>query len=146
MKRIRTDGDVPVAGSVFKERLITIGRVVVAGVVYERLRSDGRVVDAGCIGLERLITVGRIGGAGRKAKQCILPFCRVVARIASIRRRTYRLCVLDKRKADECKYDYNWWNDCFHIRGVSEKSRQFVEAIRRKHRSKRRKNLPGYAA
>jgi len=21
---------------------------------------------------------------------------------------------LDKRKADECKYDYNWWNDCFH--------------------------------
>ena len=39
MKRIRTDGDVPVSGSVLKERLITIGRVVVAGVVYERLRS-----------------------------------------------------------------------------------------------------------
>ena len=103
VKRIRTDGDVLVAGSVLKERLITIGRVVVAGVVYERLRSDGRVVDAGCIGLERLITVGRIGGAGRKAKQCILPFCRVVARIAAVRRRNDCLRVLDERKADECE-------------------------------------------
>jgi hypothetical protein len=37
---------------------------------------------------------------------------------------------LDERKADERKYD--WWNVWFHIRGVSEKSRQLVEAIRRK--------------
>jgi hypothetical protein len=40
------------------------------------------------------------------------------------------LRVLDERKADERKYD--WWNVWFHIRGVSEKSRQLVDAIRRK--------------
>src|SRR5439155_21528582 len=105
-------------------------RFGVCGVEKERRRAGSGVEAAACVAKERKPTNCRVRRPRREAKEGLLPLCRVEPWVASVRWRTYRLRVLHKRKADECKYDYNWWNDCFHIRGVSEKSRQLVEAIR----------------
>jgi len=67
--------------------------------------------------------------AAGETQKGVLAFCRVKSWVASVRWWADRLRVLDERQADERKCNYNWWNVWFHIRGVSEKSRQLVEAL-----------------
>ena len=52
VKRLRTEGRVPVASAVVNERSITTGGIVGAGgVTFKRGRTNGRVVRADAIGV-----------------------------------------------------------------------------------------------
>ena len=57
---IHAGSSVRLAGSVFKERLRTIGRVVAGVVFLKRTNTGSRVVVAICIFLERPLTTGRV--------------------------------------------------------------------------------------
>src|SRR5260370_26797703 len=105
-QRARTDGSVAKAGCILKkrsptgsyvvvtrcvvdERLKTVSRVSVRGVVFKRLSARGRVLDAGGEAKECLRTKSRVVAAGGETeKNSASSLSRVPARIPSVWSRT----------------------------------------------------------
>jgi hypothetical protein len=86
-----------------------------AGGVAEQSPTTSRgIVLAGSVGFERLVTKGRVPQAGGETKQCLLSLCRVLAGIASVRRRGDRLRCRRKREAEERDCDEKRWS-CFEL-------------------------------
>jgi hypothetical protein len=106
-----------------------------SGIAGKSRSTNPDVPTAGSIVMKRIETHGGIGDAGGEAEQSVIALSGAGPGIAAVRRRNDCLRVLDERKADEGKCNQNCWNACFHIPGFSEKSRQLVEAIRRKRES-----------
>ena len=89
---VKTECTVPTANSIGKKGERSIGRVLDAGGVAEQSPTTGRgIAVAGSVGFERLEPKGRVPLAGGETKQCLLSLCRVLAGIASVRRRADRL-------------------------------------------------------
>src|SRR5207248_9600123 len=96
-----TIGRVERASGVVEQRSDTSGRVVVCAVQSESPCADGGVEAPSGIAPERKPTDCGIVTASRKAKQCVLPFCRVSTGISAIRWRTNRVCFWQNENAEE---------------------------------------------
>jgi len=78
-ERIFTDSSVAASGGVVSERRLTVGRVVVAGVVKNSVVSGGRVESAGCVAIERLKPSGGVVVSGVAVQRLKTSGCVVVA-------------------------------------------------------------------
>jgi len=150
-KGVRTQGSVFAARGIVKKGGRSDSRVVGAGrVEQKRRRANGRVFDSlarslvsnvekkrpgtesgvkAAIGVaeERKPPNRCVSYAGSEAFKGISPFCRVEARIASVRGWTDCMCVWQGRKIEDYDCDEKQWTYFFHRHEVSAKSRQRVE-------------------
>jgi hypothetical protein len=136
-KGVRTQGSVFAARGIVKKGGRSDSRVVGARrVEQKRRRANGRVFDSLArslvsnvenkrpgteSGVKAAIGVAEernppnrcVSYAGSEAFKGISPFCRVEARIASVRRRDYRLRLWQKPETEERECDEKWWSCSF---------------------------------
>src|SRR5215467_13572717 len=116
-ERLGSNRCVAFAVSVAEKRRPTNCRISVCGHRAKERRGTYRRIELAVpVALKRKPPNRRVVNASRKAQQGVLPLCRVVSGIASVRWRNNRLRALHRGKADNQDCDQKLWHGCFHSR------------------------------
>ena len=109
-----TDGRVPVAGCVVKERISADSGVVAGAIVEKRMKTDGCIFAAGLVVEERTATYCRVAVADCQAEERIRTLRCVSVGIPSVGCWDNRSGYGRKPEAEKRQCDEKWWS-CFEL-------------------------------